>query len=44
MGTNEYLLVGFTIMALYVNQTTNKITITGSFDSIQNQNGKYLGH
>ncbi len=42
MDTNQFLLVDFTIMALYVIETTNKITNTSSFRSIHIENGKYI--
>ncbi len=42
MGTDEYFLVHFTIMAVYVVETTNKIKFTDNFHSIYHQNSKYL--
>ena len=42
MDTNEYLLVDFAILALYVNKTAKETYATGNVHSIRYQNGKYV--
>jgi hypothetical protein len=42
MDTCWHVLVDFTIVALYVNQRTNKITDNSNVCSIHHENGKYL--
>ena len=40
MGTNGCFLVGFTIVAVYVSQTTVESTITSNFRAIHHKSSK----